>query len=163
MHVKWGIENYSHAAWTWRKNFPTSRIYHMDVRDFFDEDREIPASDVLVDVLHLSPPCQPFSRAHTTLGRNDEENRAVLHLSKDIIRKTRPRIVTLEETNGLVIVKKHRDHWIKLLRGFTDLGFSVRWGLFKFQGFGIPQERERVMIFASWYVQIRGFSVKVID
>jgi DNA (cytosine-5)-methyltransferase 1 len=57
-----------------------------------------------VDVLHLSPPCQVFSFAHTVDGKDDEMNTATFFAVVELVKRTRPRVVTLENTSGLAVL-----------------------------------------------------------
>lgn len=103
----------------------------------------------LVDVLHISPPCQPFSPANTT---PNEQKNAVNHATfttvEDLIRCTRPRIVTLEESHALEW-PCHRTWFIKLISMFMSLGYSVRWGVLHLSEYGVPQTRTRLIMVAS--------------
>jgi site-specific DNA-cytosine methylase len=61
----------------------------------------------------------------------------------------------LEETAGLVVLKKHNGAFNKLLLSFTDLGFSLCWQIGPFQDLGLPQNRERLAIIPLWYAFFR--------
>jgi site-specific DNA-cytosine methylase len=56
----------------------------------------------------------------------------------------------LEETAGLVVLKKHNNAFNKLLLPFTDPGFSLCWQIVPFQDLGLPQNRERLAIISLW-------------
>ena len=102
----------------------------------------------IIDVLHISPPCQTFSPAHTRIGKDDEENSASFFAIEELLKKTKPRIVTLENTFGLV--ERWKD-WLKtMVRFFTALGFSIRWRIFNLAEYGLPQARRRLIVFAAW-------------
>lgn len=79
-----------------------------------------------VDVLHLSPPCQYFSPAHTCPGKNDEVNSASLFACGELVDLAKPRLITLEQTFGLMHAR-FRQYLNSLLRMFAERGFSVRW------------------------------------
>lgn len=108
----------------------------------------IEGENLKVDVMHLSPPCQFFSPAHTMQGQNDERNTAAQFAVPELIKKCRPRIVTLEQTFGLF--QRHRYWFNHMIQFFTDLGFSIRWKVVNFAEYGLPQARKRLIIFASW-------------
>jgi DNA (cytosine-5)-methyltransferase 1 len=55
-----------------------------------------------VDVLHISPPCQTWSMAHTVPGRNDDANSASLFSVRELLLLGRPRVATMEQVTGLV-------------------------------------------------------------
>jgi len=51
-------------------------------------------------------------------------NEAAL-FSVQLLEKTKPRIVTLEETAGLL--SRHKPYFFTLINTFLSLGYSVRW------------------------------------
>ncbi|KAF7874911.1 hypothetical protein EAF04_002085 [Stromatinia cepivora] len=146
LKVKWGFDFNPHAGLTWQNNFPLAKFHLLPVNEFaalLD-----PRKDLWVDILHLSPPCQVFSPVHTVPGRNDEMNYASLFGVRCAIEKARPRIVTLEQTFG-ILHPKNKDAFNGLIACFTDLGFDVSWQVVKFQGYGLPSRRNRLIILAS--------------
>jgi DNA (cytosine-5)-methyltransferase 1 len=84
--------------------------------------------DVKVDVLHLSPTCQYFSHAHTVNGADDEMNTASLYAVLEVVKVAKPRVVTLEQTFGL-LAARFRWYFASLIHMFTALQFSVRWAV----------------------------------
>ncbi|KAK4904021.1 hypothetical protein LTR66_017950, partial [Elasticomyces elasticus] len=101
-----------------------------------------------VDVLHLSPPCQPFSAANTTPNEaRNEMNTAPLLGCSQLIQALRPRIVTVEEAPGLY--GRHKPWFNTLINQFTELGFSVAWTNLRCSDFGVPQQRRRFIIIAA--------------
>lgn len=146
LRVAWGFDQDSHAIATYHANFPYARCEGIAVNDFITALNE----DYKVDVLHLSPPCQTFSPAKTRVGPNDESNEASFLAIDELLKKTRPRIVTLEETFGLTRTGDHLPWFNAMIQSLTKSGFSVRWKVFNLQDFGLPQPRKRLFLFASW-------------
>lgn len=100
------------------------------------------------DILHLSPPCQVFSPAHTVNGKDDDMNTATFFALETVVRRIKPRVVTLENTSGLLIL---HPVWLNsAIHVFTKLGFSVRWKILNFAEYGLVQARKRLVIVASW-------------
>lgn len=146
--VQWGFDWDPEAGETWKKNFPASTFYNLAADRFV----AIPTDEnnfLIVDILHLSPPCQVFSPIKTRVGCHDETNYASLFAVREVIEKVRPRIVTLEQTFGLCH-QKHKGAFNALIRMFVDHGFSVSWGVKKFQDWGLAQARRRLIIIAAW-------------
>ncbi|CAD6439809.1 0ac47ab5-00d6-48f0-b3a0-fbc7dabbf3e4 [Sclerotinia trifoliorum] len=146
LKVKWGFDFNPHAGLTWENNFPLAKFHLLPVNEFAA--LPDPRNDLWVDILHLSPPCQVFSPAHTVPGRNDEMNYASLFGVRCAIEKARPRIVTLEQTFG-ILHPQNKDAFNGLITCFTDLEFDVSWQVVKFQGYGLPSRRTRLIILAS--------------
>ncbi|KAK4102061.1 S-adenosyl-L-methionine-dependent methyltransferase [Parathielavia hyrcaniae] len=138
------VDHWEHAAASLRSNFPNAHIYDMDVTDFINS-KETTCS---VDILHLSPPCQFWSPAHTVAGKNDDQNIAVLFSCRELIDKFRPRCFTVEQTFG-ILSTRFRDEFHMFLSGFTDAGYSVRWKVVPLANYGVPQLRKRLIMIGS--------------
>ena len=146
LYIPWGFDADPHAIATYCLNFPHARCEGIGASDFVTALTEA----FKVDILHLSPPCQTFSPAHTRPGPNDERNEATFLATEELIKKTKPRIVTLEETFGLTRTLDNMAWFNAMIQMFTKLGFSVRWKVFNLLEFGLPQPRRRLFLFASW-------------
>ena len=146
--VKWGFDFDAYAMYSFHKNFPNAKCWAIAAYDFIITVNE----EMVVDVLHLSPPCQPFSPAHTRAGQDDEMNQASFFAIEEMLKKIKPRVVTLEETFGLTRTLDNSQWFRALIQIFTKLGFSVRWNVFDLRDFGLPQPRKRLFIFASWFL-----------
>jgi DNA (cytosine-5)-methyltransferase 1 len=131
---------------SWRHNFPDSKHFEMWAHEFV----ALPGclQRFIVDILHLSPPCQVFSPVHTREGKNDQQNFASLFACEEIIKKTRPRMITLEQTFG-ILHPRFKEAFHSLIQMFTSLGYSVSWRTLGFQRYGLPQSRRRLIIIAA--------------
>ncbi|KAH7014347.1 S-adenosyl-L-methionine-dependent methyltransferase [Microdochium trichocladiopsis] len=142
-HVQLGCDADSMACATYRMNYPQAKLYHANVANLITSARRH-----RVDVLHLSPPCQFFSPAHTKPGQNDDMNTAALFACSDLVNKIRPRIFTLEQTFGITH-GGHEMYMASLIRGFTEHGYSIRWGVVQLLGWGTCAQRRRLIIIGS--------------
>ncbi|KAF4583046.1 Modification methylase HphIA [Ophiocordyceps camponoti-floridani] len=132
------------ACETYRLNFPGTKLHQMTVHDFI-----VSAGHIRTDVLHLSPPCQPFSPAHTHESIHDDENMDAFLGSCQLIDKIRPRMVTLEETFGIGF-DRHRNYLRAVISHLTYRGYSVRWRpRFRLCTWGCAQDRERLVMIAA--------------
>ncbi len=150
LHNIFGFDNNQAALTSFALNFFGAQCYCVDVYDLI----KTLMDDFKVDVLHMSPPCKTYSPAHTRPGKNDETNEATFLATEELIKKTKPRIVTLEETFGLTRTLENQSWFKALLRMFSRLGFSSRWKVFDLCDYGLPQPRKRPIMVASWYVTI---------
>jgi DNA (cytosine-5)-methyltransferase 1 len=132
LRVRWGFDFSKHACETWRANFPNARCYPMTAHQFVQLAQRAARKGfpevMKVDILHLSPPCQYFSDAHTVNGKDDEINTASLFAVRDVIEVAKPRVVTLEQTFGITRAK-FMWYLSALIQMFTSLDFSVRWAV----------------------------------
>lgn len=98
--VQWAFDNDLQACRAYRSNFgDETDTYVASVEEFANSLK----GDSRVDMLHISPPCCFFSRNHTVSGKNDERNRATLFCIGRLLRRVRPRIVTLGEVEGQIL------------------------------------------------------------
>ena len=101
-------------------------------------------------------PCQPFSCAGSRLG--DEDPRHLFPYIKNAIRVIQPRIVFLENVQGIVSAKLKGDHWgdpegtpvlLHVLRELERVGYRATAGIFSAEvDAGLPHQRKRVFILA---------------
>lgn len=146
LRVEWGFDQDPDAIATYRLNFPHAKCEGISAYEFATSIN----ANYKVDILHLSPPCQRFSPLHTRPFPNDEQYEATFLATETLLKKTTPRIVTLEETFGLTLSVDNLEWFNAMIQMFTKLGFSVRWKVFNLLEFGLPQPRRRLFIFASW-------------
>ncbi|KAI0017979.1 S-adenosyl-L-methionine-dependent methyltransferase [Xylariomycetidae sp. FL0641] len=142
VHIKIACDNAPGACKTYRLVFPGAELFEMDIYDFI---RDVDSQRVRVDILHLSPPCQFWSPAHTVEGVNDEANIAVLFSCHELVKKVKPRIFTLEQTFG-ILAERFQYYFNSLLHGFTRLGYSVRWRVVNLLDWGAPARRQRLIL-----------------
>ena len=102
-------------------------------------------------------PCQPFSSAG--LGKGELDIRGTLFY--DVIRickAKKPKHILLENVKGLT-TKRHKETFAKIQEELKKLGYSVIWKLMNTKDYGIPQNRERVWIYAYHGVLSENFSI----
>lgn len=84
-----------------------------------------------------------------------------------ILEKFKPKVGTFENTPGLICLTKVKldaryqvdsalprviqvdECWGKILRQLTSRGYSIRWGIMRFEEFGLAQSRECLILIAS--------------
>ena len=143
----WVLDIWEVAIATLRKNFPGIHHLHMPIQDFatakFDP-------KLVVDILHVSYPCQGHSRQNRgTNPERDAVNNVTVCCIKQLIEKCRPRIVTLEQTDH-ILTKNEEFFFRKVISELTSARYSVRWKVFNCADYGVPQARKRLMIMAAW-------------
>ncbi|PBP24655.1 C-5 cytosine-specific DNA methylase [Diplocarpon rosae] len=149
LRLQWGFDFNKNACLSWRANFPWAICHEMAAHEFVQLSKTHLNSDAMkVDILHLSPPCQFFSPAHTVEGVDDEMNVASLFAVQTVIEVSRARIVTLEQTFGIAC-SRFRFYFNALIQMFTTHDFSVRWAIVPLAQWGLPQRRNRLIIIAS--------------
>ncbi|KIV76983.1 hypothetical protein PV11_08826 [Exophiala sideris] len=138
------------AIRTYHHNFnrPGLDIQSDDISNFINK-HPAARGGLPIDIVHASPPCQPFSRANTTPNAaNDAENLATFTTVRDIIEICKPRIMTLEEADGLTD-DRHREWLQRLFSWFIEFGYSVQWRVVEMWRYGVPQRRRRLILIAA--------------
>lgn len=129
---KFAIELYS-------RNFPNVKSYG-DITEI--NPNEIPDFDLFTGGF----PCQPFSQVG--LGKGEEDTRGTLfHNILEICKIKRPKHILLENVKGL-ITKRHEKTLHTIIQKLEHLGYQVTYKLLNTKSYGIPQNRERVWIYA---------------
>ena len=139
-------------------------LYNMDAHhDVTSEDFKTELEQINYDVLLAGFPCQTFSRAGLEEGFNDEEKGIIFDHIAEIVRRTRPRAVFLENVDNLVRHDKGRTFRIIINTLERTLNYKVVGVTYDEDGmpqynaknfvrnsrfFGIPQNRPRTYIMA---------------
>lgn len=142
LSIRWAFDLSTHAITTYGRNFPGVLLENASIYDFLTNDDAF----LRVDVLHCSPPCQPFSPAHTVNCDRDDANSACV-FSCDNLLRAKPRVVTIEETHGLA--ERHKLVFGRVILDLVENGYSVRWAILDCLNYGVPQSRKRLCIIAA--------------
>lgn len=147
-----GFDNDEVVLGTWKLNNPGA-IAHTRRADEMIALYGMP----IVSIMHLSPPCQAYSRMNslagtrdpnTAAGMRDEANSAASFCIDQMLLKFRPRVMTMEQTSGIFDANK-RTFLERMIGQFTDAGYSVYWKRLNMADYGNPHARDRVIIIAS--------------
>jgi len=96
------------------------------------------------DVLMAGFPCQPFSISGKMKGFEDTRGTLIYNVLK-IIELREPKVVLLENVKHLVHHDKGRTLKI-ILKHLEELGYKTSWEILNASDFGVPQNRERIII-----------------
>jgi DNA (cytosine-5)-methyltransferase 1 len=128
-----GFEMNPDAAKTYNRNLKGE--CHTEKLDL---DFVYPKADIVIG----GPPCQPFSVGGNQHGVNDARNGFPMFI--DAINKVKPRIFMFENVRGLLYSNK----WYLdiVLEQLKDLGYSIEMQLLNAVNYGVPQNRERLVV-----------------
>jgi DNA (cytosine-5)-methyltransferase 1 len=101
---------------------------------------ELPDFDLLVGGF----PCQAFSIAGKRRGFDDTRGTLFFDIAR-ILAEKKPKHLVLENVKGLLSHDQGRT-FQTILGVLSDLGYSVEWQVLNSKDFGVPQNRERVII-----------------
>ena len=100
-----------------------------------------------VDVLVGGPPCQGFSSIRPFRSTNDDDPRNTLFEEyASFVNYFRPKVFVLENVVGLA-THKNGDTVAAMEECFHALGYTTEWRLLNAAHFGVPQKRERFVMF----------------
>ncbi|EPS28556.1 hypothetical protein PDE_03502 [Penicillium oxalicum 114-2] len=143
VQIKWAIDLNESAIETYRLNFSDVTVHHSTFEYFLLN----PENELRCDIAHCSPPCQPFSPAHTVSCERDEPNSACIFSARNIIEKSHPRVISMEETAGLI--ERHRATLHRIVMDMVEMGYSARWAVLDLLHYGVPQTRKRLILLAA--------------
>lgn len=92
-------------------------------------------------------PCQPFSNAGLGMGELDIRGTLFYDIIR-IVKVKKPEFILLENVKGL-LSKKHKNTIGKIKKELENIGYKIYIKLLNTKDYGIPQNRERVWIFAT--------------
>ena len=131
----------------------TSEFNYQAQRTYEHNFGEVPFGDITTldlnivpkhDVLTAGFPCQPFSISGKMKGFEDTRGTLIYNVFQ-IIEKRQPKVVFLENVKHLI----HHDKGITLktiIKDLEELDYKVSWKLLNAADFGVPQNRERIII-----------------
>lgn len=133
----------------------------------------IPTSEMLevsglkageVDLVVGGPPCQAFSTAGARRGLDDFRGNVIIQYLR-VVSEIQPRYFILENVRGILSaklnavpdsykeyekIKNEKGSVIRFLANeFRKLGYTISFALFNAANYGVPQIRERVIIFGT--------------
>ncbi|MFX4231412.1 DNA (cytosine-5-)-methyltransferase [Aliarcobacter butzleri] len=123
---------------------------------YFNNYKERPASDITTisardipdfDVLLAGFPCQPFSISGRKLGFEDTRGTLFFDICR-IVEEKKPSVIVLENVKH--IIYHDSGNTIRVIeKTLESLGYMVEKKVLNAKDFGLPQNRERIIIVAS--------------
>lgn len=100
-----------------------------------------------VDIIFGGFPCQSFSH-----GGKKKANDKRGFLYQEFVRCARlikPKIIIGENVKGLLSRKTEEDDYFldNIIKEFSDIGYNMKISVFNMKNYGIPQDRERILIY----------------
>ena len=90
------------------------------------------------------PPCQSWSEAGAARGIEDQRGQLFWEYMR-LIKSKKPLFFLAENVSG-ILFNRHSRAFQEILQGFADIGYNVSYGLLNANDYGVPQDRERVII-----------------
>ena len=148
------LPNLREIAYVEREGFPVANLVakmeagELDAAPVFTDVKTFPYGEFrgCVDILSGGFPCQPFSAAGKRNGVEDP--RHLFPYIANGIRECQPRIVFLENVEGIISAKTADGESVLqyVLRELEGLGYRATAGVFSAAEVGAPHQRKRVYI-----------------
>lgn len=122
------VELSAAAVKTFKHNCPEVPTYEGDILEFiqkFESNEEYRTSMGRVDAIHVSSPCQGFSKANRNGGQNDETNNKLSYTFVDFLRMSGALVGVFENVEG-VWSKKGMPYLKRLLIDCVKMGYQTR-------------------------------------
>ena len=139
--IIWANDFNSDAVKTYQKNIG-NHIICGDITKI--KSSEIPDN---FDVLLGGFPCQGFSIANSKRNMDDKRNFLYLEMLR-IIKDKKPKFFVAENVKGLLSMEKGRIIEM-IVSDFKKIGYNVDYKVLKASDYGVPQNRERVVIIGN--------------
>lgn len=129
-------------------NSHAQNVYYNNFGEYpFGDITKIPVAFIPKhDVLTAGFPCQPFSISGRMKGFEDTRGTLIYNVFK-IIEAKSPKVVLLENVKHLVYHDKGNT-LRTILEGLSNLGYKYSYRVLNASDFGVPQNRERLIIVA---------------
>ncbi|MBN1969896.1 MAG: DNA cytosine methyltransferase [Candidatus Delongbacteria bacterium] len=130
-------DNYQNLWETYTKNHNLP----IDGRSITEiESSEIPDAEGIIG----GPPCQSWSLAGAMGGIKDKRGKLFLEYIR-VLSDKNPKFFVAENVPG-ILSKTHLPDFLKIIKKFEELRYVVSYENIKAKNYGVPQERDRVII-----------------
>lgn len=102
------------------------------------QDTKLPRATVVIG----GPPCQPFSVGGHQKGLQDSRDGFPIFINA--VKTLNPEIWLFENVRGLLY--KNKSYFDEIVETLQDLGYIVNWELLNVVNYGVPQNRERLIV-----------------
>ena len=147
-HVPWANE-FDKDIWaSYERNFPETVLDRRSITTV--EPGDIPEVQGFIG----GPPCQSWSEAGAARGIEDQRGQLFWEYLR-LIEAKKPHFFLAENVSG-ILFNRHNNAFQDILQSFARLGYNVSYGLLNANNFGVPQDRERVII-VGFRVELNTF------
>ena len=138
--VVWANDIWAPATETYKLSIGP-HINCQDIREVPSE--QIPDCDMVIGGF----PCQGFSVANTKRNTGDERNLLYLEFIR-ILKDKRPKFFLAENVKGIKSLGQGKVFEM-IVNDFSSIGYKVKHAVLNAADYGVPQTRERVIIFGT--------------
>ncbi|PSM51916.1 type II cytosine-specific DNA methyltransferase [Campylobacter blaseri] len=134
------------TAKSYSLNHPGVVMLNKDIKEIDKMELLCHLNNKNVDIIIGGPPCQSYS----TLGKRQMDSRANLFTEYcRILSILKPKIFIFENVKGLLSMQNGK-LILKIKNEFEKLGYDVKYQILNALKYGVPQDRERVIIVGTF-------------
>lgn len=135
----WANDNDPNIERTYRLNHPHTKLLIKDIS-------RIDSNDIPNQIFGLvgGPPCQSWSAAGKGLGIEDKRGKLFYEYIR-VLRDKQPLFFLAENVSGM-LTKRHKKSFDEILDLLREAGYEVTVELVNAADYGVPQNRQRVII-----------------
>jgi DNA (cytosine-5)-methyltransferase 1 len=134
------------AEATFKFNYPETTFIRKDIRLLTSDEISESIRGKTIDVIIGGPPCQGFSNMG---NKNSADPRNYLFESYvKIVAEIRPKCFLFENVKGLFTMFEGK-FFDNVVNSFLEIGYSLYYSLIDSSKYGVPQKRERIIIFGT--------------
>jgi len=150
----WANDIDPNASQVYQRQFKGGTFIQGDIKECLDQ---IPTHQLLT----AGFPCQPFSSAGQKKGVSDPRG-TLFEVVVQILQTHSPSFFVLENVKRLLSMDNGR-HFATILTSLSSLDYLIEWRLLNAKHFGLPQQRERVIIIGSKNRVPKSFLASLLD
>ena len=142
---RWAVDYHSDTCGTFQKNIPgasSSSVLTSDVRQL-DVERDLRPLGA-IDIFAYGFPCNDFSLVGEHKGITGDFG-PLYSYGLPILKTFRPKAFVAENVGGIQSANKGQA-FAKILSDFEDCGYTLTPHLYRFEQYGVPQARHRVIV-----------------
>lgn len=149
------LDAYSYSRKSMNRGFPQYGYHNTDIEEYLGERhselqgyiQDARKSNELIGFIG-GPPCPDFSVGGKNKGREGKNGRLSQVYFK-LICEMQPDFFLFENVKGLWRTKLHREFYEEMKAYVVSAGYSITEKLTNSLEFGVPQDRERIMLFGA--------------
>jgi len=141
-----GVDHDQAAIETFQYNHKQAQTFAGDIREISIKQIQTSIDYKKVDLICGGPPCQGFS----TIGQNDhlDERNFLFFEFLRIVEALKPDYIIVENVTGL-LSKRNENILKKIIKSFTDLGYTIDVKVLSAHHYGVPEKRRRTIFLGN--------------
>lgn len=146
------VDSNKYAVQTYKTNFPNVPVLHAKVEDvnWIFEMKKLGLQPYDIDLVIGGPPCQGFSHGNSQTRHTNNPLNDLWKAYFEVVKALQPKWFVMENVPGIRNINGHRGTVSEITNVFKEeIGYHVEERTLLASGFGVPQNRRRVVFVGS--------------